>query len=257
MKKSYLVVTLFIGLFMIAEMTHAQQSTSTTLVVRAQSKDAKFIGSSMGGAFVVVRNAETGEILAKGKTEGSTGDTGRLMNTPETRGMQLSTPGAAKFETTLHLEEPVFVTIEATAPYAQAQSHVTTSTQLWLIPGKDITGDGVLLEIPGFSVDILSPQAHEGTSEGAIPIRANVVMMCGCPTSSGGLWNSDEYEIRALIQQDGQTVDSIPLSFTGKTSTFEGTFTPEEEGAYQITVYAYHGQTGNTGVDKTTVIYSN
>lgn len=253
MKKLLPIVLLC--LFIFPEISYSQ-AESTKLVVRAKAQDAKFIGSSMGGALIVIRNTETGEILAKGKTVGSTGDTGRLMNTPKTRNMELSTPGAAKFETTLQLDEPTFVTVEATAPYAQAQSHVTSSTQLWLIPGKDITGDGILLEIPGFAVDVLSPQAHEVTSDQEINIRANLVMMCGCPTSPGGLWDSDKYEINALVEKDGKQVETIPLSFAGKTSTFEGTFTPNENGAYQITVYAYHAEQGNTGVDKTTVIYS-
>jgi hypothetical protein len=168
MKK--LVLVILLSLFIIPEAVLGQ-AQETKLVVRAKAKDAKFIGSSMGGAFVVVKHAETGEILAKGKTAGSTGDTQQIMNTPKTRDLQLSTQGAAKFETTLQLDEPTFVTIEATAPYAQAQSHVTSSTQLWMIPGKDITGDGVLLEIPGFAVDVLSPQAHEVTSQKKIVSR--------------------------------------------------------------------------------------
>ena len=42
----------------------------TTVTVRAKSKDAKFIGSHMGGALVVIRDAETGEVLAQGLTRG-------------------------------------------------------------------------------------------------------------------------------------------------------------------------------------------
>ena len=253
MKKLLVLLSLF--LLLSPELLTAQ-GEATTIVVRAKSKDAKFIGSSMGGAYIVIKHAETGQILASGKTEGATGDTERLMNTPHERHMQLSTPGAAKFETTLQLEEPVFVTVEATAPYAQAQSQVTSTTQLWLIPGKNITGDGILLEIPGFAVDVLAPQAHERTTSGEIPIRANLVMMCGCPTSPGGLWDSNEYEIPALVKKDGEQIESVPLSYAGKTSTFQGVFNPTESGAYEITVYAYHPVTGNTGLDKTTVIYS-
>lgn len=248
--------TVLLTILLLIPVTLVAQSQQTQLVVRAKAKDAKFIGSSMGGAKIVVRNAETGEILAEGKTIGSTGDTKRLMRTPYERGMQLNTPGSAKFETTLQLEEPVFATIEATAPYAQAQAHAKTTTQLWLIPGKDITGDGILLEIPGFAVDVVSPQAHASVSSKEILIRANVVMMCGCPTSPGGLWNSDEYEIQAVIMKDGDKADTLPLSFAGQTSTYEGTFEPKEGGAYEIIVYAYHPDTGNTGVDKTTVIFS-
>lgn len=254
MKKyaTFLVLLLFIGI----DLTLYAQPEPTTVVVRTRAKDAKFIGSSMGGALVIIRNVETGEILAKGFTRGSTGDTGRLMNTPQKRYMQLSTPGASKFETEIMLDEPTFVQVEATAPYVQAQSHTTVTTRQWLIPGKDITGDGIMLEIPGFAVDVLSPQAHEVTNEDTITIRANIVMMCGCPTSPGGLWDSSEYEIKALVKQGGTQVASVPLSFTGKTSTYEGTFNPAEGGAYEITVYAFHPKTGNAGVDRSSVIVS-
>ena len=39
---------------------------TTEVMIRAQSKDAKFIGTSIGGAKVIVKDAETGEILAEG-----------------------------------------------------------------------------------------------------------------------------------------------------------------------------------------------
>jgi len=51
----------------------------TAVDVRVISKGAKFVGTSMGGCEVVIRDAETGEILARGKTAGSTGDTDRIM----------------------------------------------------------------------------------------------------------------------------------------------------------------------------------
>lgn len=230
----------------------AQQTTS--LVVRAKAKDAKFIGSSMGGVSVTVKEAETGRILAEGVTEGSTGDTGRLVSEPQQRYDTLHTDGAAKFEAQLKLSKPTFVTITARGPLAQKQSAITASTQLWLIPGKDITGDGVVLEMPGFAIDILQPQAHERNSNDTITITANVVMMCGCPIEPGGLWDSNEMEFMATISKGGQKVTEIPMEFAGKTSTFKTEFTPKESGAYQIIVYGFDPRTGNTGVDRTTFI---
>ena len=50
-------------------------ATETKLMVRAKAKDAKFVGSSIGGAHVIVRNTVNGEILAEGNTTGSTGNT--------------------------------------------------------------------------------------------------------------------------------------------------------------------------------------
>lgn len=232
------------------------QSESTEVVVRAIAKDAKFIGTSMGGAHIMIKEVKTGQILAEGYTNGSTGDTDKLVRKPHQRYGQLNTPGAAKFEADLELSEPVFVEISATAPAAQKQSQVTSSTQLWLIPGKDIAGDGIILEIPGFAIDILQPQAHEVNDSKTITIRANAVMMCGCPTSPEGLWDSNEMEFTAVIHKGDTEVARREMSFTGKTSTFETDFNPEEGGAYQITVFGFDPRTGNTGVDKTTVISS-
>lgn len=244
-----------VACFLFASDVIAQSQTkSTKVVVRAQSKDAKFIGTSMGGALITIQNAETGELLAKGLTKGSTGNTQKLVVNSKQRYEQISTPDAAKFEAILKLSEPVLVTVKATAPYAKRQAQVSTSTQVWLIPGKDILGDGIILEIPGFVVDVLNPQTHQSLDGNRIHIKANIVMMCGCPTSDGGLWDSSDYEIQALIKKNGQSVQAVPLTFTGQTSTFSGNYTAAGSGAYEIIVYAYHARTGNTGVGKTTVI---
>ena len=242
--------------FITADAFSQTGATPTDITVRAQSKDAKFIGTSMGGAFITITKVETGEMLAKGLTKGSTGDTQKLVREPQKRYESLSTSGAAKFETTLSLTEPVFVEVSAVAPYAKKQARVESSTQLWLIPGKDITGDGIILEVPGFVIDVLSPQTHQSLKGTEMEIKANVVMMCGCPTSDGGLWDSSEYEIEATIKKDGETVDSVPLNFTGQTSTFSADYSAPGSGTYEIIVHAYHDKTGNTGVDKTTVLVS-
>jgi hypothetical protein len=113
-----------------------------------------------------------------------------------------------------------------------------------------------VLEIPGFAIDILQPQAHEVNDSATIAIRANVIMMCGCPISPEGLWDSNEMEFTAIIQKGDTEVARKQMSFTGKTSTFETDFSPNEGGAYQITVFGFDPRTGNTGVDKTTVISS-
>ncbi len=243
----------FCGLFLLFA-TNLFAQTSTTVVVRAIAKDAKFIGSSMGGAHVTITEVKTGKILAEGKTEGSTGDTQKLVQQDHQRYKQLSTPGAAKFEANIPLKKPVFVEVAATAPMAQKQSRVTSSTQLWLIPGKDITGDGLVLEVPGFAIDILQPQAHEVNGNEKISITANAVMMCGCPTSPDGLWDSSEMEFVAIVTSGDTEVARKEMTFTGKTSTYETSFRPEQAGAYEITVYGFDPRTGNTGVDRTTVI---
>lgn len=226
---------------------------STKVVVRAKAQDANFIGSSMGGALVTIKNAETGELLAKGFTEGSTGDTDKLVRNPRKRYEKISTEGSAKFVAELQLEKPTFVTVSATGPYGRQQARVTSSTQLWLIPGRDITGDGIILEIPGFVVDIIQPEAETNSEDNKINIKAEIVMNCGCPTRPGGTWDSSEYEIKALIYHGGEKIDSVPLEFTGETSIYNAEYTAPEKGTYKIMVFAHHPKTDNTGLDKTEI----
>lgn len=227
------------------------QQQATTLVVRAKAKDAKFIGTSIGGAYVVVKDPLTGKVLAEGLTEGSTGNTQRIMQEPQQRNKQLSDEQSAKFETTLQLEKPQFVTVEVWAPYNQPGARVQAQTQLWLLPGKHINGDGLVLEIPGFVVNALSPQTHESVASGkALPLRANVVLMCGCPVTPGGMWDASRYEVEALVYKEGKLLQRVPLQVKGKDSTFEGSFLPQAAGNHEIIITAYDPTSGNTGADK-------
>lgn len=243
MKKLALFVSILIFSF--------QSYSQTKVIVRAKAKDAKFIGSSIGGAKVIIREKSTGKILAEGITEGSTGNTDLIMREPHERYKPISDQNTAKFEADLAVSEPVFVTIEVIAPYNQKQASVTASAELWVIPGKDITGDGVIIEIPGFVVDVLAPQTHESIEKrGEIEIKANVVMMCGCPLTSGGLWDADKIQVSAIIKRNGKTINEIPLEITEKANTFSGNLPSPSEGLYEIIIYAFDPRTGNTGVDK-------
>lgn len=232
----------------------------TILTVRVKARDAKFVGTSMGGARVVVRDTETGLVLAEGFTSGATGNTKVIMVEPHARGAVLSDEATAKFTAVLDLSEPTFVTIEARGPYAQRQAMVTVTTQLWLLPGKDISGDGIILELPGFVIDVMTPQTHErlklenGNAE--VSITANMIMMCGCPVTSGGLWDADQYDVEARILRNGIFEKSVSLKITEKTSTYLGQFEVKSAGVYEVVVQAYHAATGNTGVDRATVIVS-
>ena len=252
---------LFMSLATLCIAQEQQQETETHLTVRALAADAKFIGSSMGGAKITIKNAENGEILDFGVTEGGTGNTNLLMRTPKKRYMDISDETAAKYETTLILNKPTLVTIEAEAPQNQLQSTIKASKQLWLIPGKHITGDGIIIEIPGFSVDIVEPRtpsststANENEAGGGVTIRANIVMMCGCPTSDGGLWDSQKFDTQAIVYRDNKKIGEFPLNNTSNSSEFTGIFKPTQKGVYLVTVYAFDPRTGNAGVDKTSII---
>ena len=100
---------------------------------------------------------------------------------PVKRGMPISDASAAKYEATLDISEPRFVTVEVSGPMGHKQSIAKSTTQIWLVPGRNIEGDGVMVEVPGFSVELLAPKAHETyklSGKGiTVPLRANIVMM--------------------------------------------------------------------------------
>jgi hypothetical protein len=232
----------------------------TEITVRVIGKDSKFVGSSMGGARVIVRDAQTGEILAQGITQGSTGDTKRIMQ-PEEAGPRAarSTDDAAKFVATLNLDEPSLIEVEAYGPLAQPQaSHRVSATQ-WVVPGRNVSGgDGWVLELPGYVVDVLAPPAHvklppETTK---VNLHANVALMCGCPVTPGGLWDADKLEVKALVKRNGEALTPVDLKFAGEASQFAGSVPVFGAGLYDVTVYAYNPANGNTGLDRTTFIVS-
>lgn len=157
----------------------AEDATETRITVRALSKDAKFIATSMGGARVTIADADTGEVLARGVTAGSTGDTDRILGARE-RGGTIATEGSGKFEAVLHLDAPRRVKITAAGPLAQLQTGAEASTTLWMVPGKHLTGgDGVVLELTGFALDVLSPAAHSklGAAPQDVEIAVNLVLL--------------------------------------------------------------------------------
>jgi hypothetical protein len=64
------------------------------------------------------------------------------------------------------------------------------------------------------------------------------------------VWDSEDYEIRAMITKDSKPFKEIPLRFSGKPSLFTASLETIERGNYEILVYAYNQNNGNTGVDR-------
>ena len=144
----------------------AAAAEPTDLVIRVISEGGKFVGTSMGGAEIIVRDVRSGEVLAHGRTAGSTGDTARIMKGGP-RGTPLADETAAAFRTTIDIDEPRLVEVEAYGPLAQPQAAVRVTSQRWVLPGRGATqGDGWLLELPGLVVDLVEPAAHQRGTAG-------------------------------------------------------------------------------------------
>ncbi len=166
-------------IFLLAPPSISAEKMTTKVIVRVVARDAQVIGSGVGGALVRIKNLETGEIVAEGKQEGGTGSTDRIMVQPRQRGETIyGTFGSAFFEAKIPLERPTHVEIYAEAPLAYPQSIQKGSKTLILIPGKHILGEGVVIELNGLIVNILSPSPKESLKKGERAlVRAEIRML--------------------------------------------------------------------------------
>src|SRR5690625_5169114 len=111
MKTYYPLILITYCLMMTSTLTFSQ--TETPVTIRVLSHDAKFIGTSMGGVEIVIRDVGTAEILSSGITPGGTGDTDLLVLNAKSRYREISTSESAAFQTNLSLTKPVFDVINS------------------------------------------------------------------------------------------------------------------------------------------------
>lgn len=222
-------------------------ATETSVMIRAKAVDAKYIGTSVGGIKVVVEDAETGEILDQGWINGDTGSTAALIETPISRGQVLTDKETAGFLAKVDITSPRLLRFKLIGPYAYRQSLQEATVTSWVIPGKDILGDGITLDMPGFIVDAWT-SVIEG---GRVEIYTKASMLCGCPIYPDGPWDPSNYEVTAILMQNEAKVDEVKLDFTGPVGIFSGKTTLTQPGFYKAIVYIFDKKTGNVGVDRT------
>lgn len=232
----------------------------TRVVVRVVAHDAKLIGSGVGGARVTIRDLSSGEVLAQGVQRGSTGSTEKIMSQPRRRGSTVyATPGAARFLARLTLEEPTRVEVVGRGPLGTPHAEQRASKTLHLVPGMHVEGDGVVLELHGFTVELLEPADASVVSEGErLSVRARITMLCGCPTQPRGMWDSRRITTSVRLVEDGTgdvtLVRRSALEFAGEESTYEATLDAPSAGAYTLEVVAADPERANFGAARVPVV---
>ena len=84
------------------------------------------------------------------------------MKQPRIRGAAVyGTEGTAAYRAELALSEPSLVEIIAEGPLAFPQAIQRASKTTWLLPGEHVSGEGILLELHGFIVDIMIPESAD------------------------------------------------------------------------------------------------
>ena len=223
----------------------------TKVMIRAIARDAKVIGEHVGGAKITVRDVSTGKILAEGIQKAGTGDTKLIMNTPRTRGATVyGTPDASGFLAVLNLDKPTVVEITAEGPLGSPQATQRASKTLLLVPGEDVMGEGVLLEIHGFIVT-LAPQTDTKAKVGSpFEVRATVTMACGCPIEPGGVWDANKIRVVARLVREGKIENEVPMQYAGVQNTFTGTVPAATPGQLELQVLAMDSPNANFGLTR-------
>lgn len=227
----------------------------TKIMIRAIARDAKVIGTHVGGARITVKDAATGEILAQGIQQGGTGDTDVIMKKPHTRGMTVFSAGdTSGYLAVLHLDKPTVVEISAEGPLGNAQATQRSTKTLLLVPGEDVLGEGILLEIHGFIVTALAPLQDAKVKAGSpFEVRATVTMACGCPTEPDGLWDANQIHVVARLLRGGKVESEIPMTYAGVQNTFHVDVPVTAAGPLELQVLALDPGSANFGMMKEAV----
>ena len=115
------------------------------------------------------------------------------------------------------------------------------------MPGRHVRGEGIILELNGFTVE-LQRLAPGSLASRTVEVEARVTMLCGCPTEPGGLWDADRIEIVGRLLHAGQVVTEAPLAFSGTTSVYTGHLEAPSSGTYTLQVLAMEPGQGNFGL---------
>lgn len=223
--------------------TSPASAEPTRVVVRVLSQDGKFIGDHTGGARVTIRNAKTGRVLARGITKGGTGDTDLIMRAAG-RATTIRTADSAMFDATVDVTEPTLAELEVEGPIGRPQSLMRVASQHWILPGEAVAdGNGWLVELPGLAI---TPSVIRRGNE--LTILAKVELMCGCPITPGGVWDSADYRVRTMLRSGDVRLSTTVLPFASSPGTFGGSVVVPSGGRLTLDLHAVNLKTGNSGL---------
>ncbi|MBX3329397.1 MAG: hypothetical protein KF722_03270 [Nitrospira sp.] len=228
----------------------------TTVLVRVVAQGAMVLGREVGGARVAITDVASGHILATGLQQGEAGDQNHIMRTPHLMEEPIysSRPSAA-FTTTLELQKPTLVEISAEGPLAYPAALQKTSQTLLLIPGQDLTNDGIVLHLHGYLVQIEWPKPREALiAKDDVTLRASVRTLSGSLVRPHGDWDSRKIRIYGEVLIGDRIIERLQLFYEEGSRTFEAPFfvppSKEVPDGIKLRVIATDMSTGNSGMDQ-------
>ena len=228
----------------------------TTVLVRVVAHGAMVLGHEVGGARITITDVATGRILATGLQQGEAGDQNQIMRTPHMMEEPIySSRRSAAFTTTLQLQRPTMVEILAEGPLSYPNALQKTSQTLFLIPGQDLTHDGIVLHLYGYLVQIEKPKAREPLiAKDDVKLRASVRTLSGSLVRPHGDWDSRKIRIYGEVLIADRIIERLQMFYDEGSRTFEAPFfVPTSTGGSDritLRVIATDLSTGNSGIDQ-------
>ena len=233
---------------------HLNDAKLTTIIVRVVAHGAMVIGRDVGGARVSITDVETKQILATGIQQGEPGDQNQIMRTPHLMEEPVySSRPAASFTTTLELRRPTLVEVAAEGPLAYPASIRRTAKTVMLVPGQDLTGDGIVLHLYGYIVQIEHPKPGESLiAKDDVKLRASLRTLSGTLVRPHGDWDSRKLRIYGELLIGDLIVERLQMFYSNDTGTFDAPFfVPLDKDApngIELRVIATDLSTGNSGM---------
>ncbi len=205
---------------------HLNDPKPTTILVRVVANGSMVLGKDVGGARVTITDVATKQILATGIQQGEAGDQNQIMRTPRLmEEPRYSSRPAAAFTTTLDLLHPTLVEVTAEGPLAYPASSQRASTTVWLIPGQDMTNDGIVLHLYGYIVQIEQPQSSTSLiAKDDVILRASVRTLSGALVRPHGDWDSRKIHIYGELMIGTRVLERLQMFYSGERATFEAPF---------------------------------
>jgi hypothetical protein len=226
----------------------------TEIMVRVVAHGAMVLGDDVGGARITITDVATGRTLASGTQQGDTGDQNQIMRTPRLmEEPRYSSRPAGAFRATLDLEKPTLVEISAAGPLAYPAATQRASMTVLLVPGQNLTNDGIVLHLYGYIVQIEQPKPGQPLiAKDDVKLRASIRTLSGAPLRPYGDWDSRKADIFAELLIGDRVVERLQLFYAGDKSYFEAPFfvplPSEAPNGITLRVVAADRKSGNFGM---------
>lgn len=211
----------------------ATSLTTTEVRVRVVAHGAMVLGNEVGGARVTITDVASGTLLASGIQTGEAGDQNQIMRTPRLmEEPRYSSRPSGSFHATLHLVMPTLVEIAAEGPLAYPASMRRAAKTVLLLPGHDLTNDGVVLHLYGYIVQLEDPPPGQPLiAKADVKLTASVRTLSGAPVRPHGDWDSRKVHIYGEVLIGTRLIERLQMFYSGSKGLFEAPFfvpTPAE-----------------------------